>query len=98
MQLYRDRFCTILGQFIWLQNSPLFPVTDELAEDCTGRINKTVASVLEGKNTRGIVFYCAMLEMYEEMPIFIPVDIMEEAVELVARKVLGSSSPRGTDP
>ena len=31
------------------------------------------------------------------MPIFIPVDITEEAVESVARKLPGSSVPGGTD-
>ena len=37
------------------------------------------------------------LEMYEETPIFIPVDITEMDVELIARKRLGSSGPGGTD-
>ena len=35
--------------------------------------------------------------MYEETPIFIPVDITEEAVESVARKFLGRSGPGGTN-
>ena len=38
-----------------------------------------------------------MLETYKETPIFIPVDITEEAVELLARKLLGGSGPLGTD-
>ena len=38
-----------------------------------------------------------MLETYKEMPILIPVDIMEEAVELVAKKLSGRSCPGGTD-
>ena len=35
--------------------------------------------------------------MYEETPIFIPVDITGEAVESVAQKRLGGSGPRGMD-
>ena len=38
-----------------------------------------------------------MLETNEETPIFIPVNITEEAVILVARKLSGSSGPGGTD-
>ena len=38
-----------------------------------------------------------MLETYEETPIFIPVNITEEAVISVARKLSGSSGPGGTD-
>ena len=32
------------------------------------------------------------------MPFFIPVDIAEYKVKLVARKLLGSAGPGGTDP
>ena len=35
--------------------------------------------------------------MYKETPIFILVNITEEAVELVARKILGGSVPGDTD-
>ena len=35
--------------------------------------------------------------MYNEPPIFIPVDITEDAVELVRWKLLGSSSPGDMD-
>ena len=34
--------------------------------------------------------------MYNETPIFIPVDIVEDVVELVAQKLAGSSVPGGT--
>ena len=37
------------------------------------------------------------LETYEETPIFIPVDITEEAVELVPLKLSGSSGPGDMD-
>ena len=60
-------------------------------------INKTVASVLEGEHLSETVPSCAMLETYVETPIFITVDITEEAVESVARKLSGSSGPGGTD-
>ena len=35
--------------------------------------------------------------MYNKTPIFILVDIMEDVVNLVARKLLGSSGTSGTD-
>ena len=70
---------------------------DELAEDRTVTINEAVVSVLEGKHTSKNIPSCATLETYEDTPIFIPVDITKEAVELVARKLLGSSGPGGTD-
>ena len=60
-------------------------------------INETVTLVLEGKIPSEIIPSCATLETYEETPIFIPVNITEEAVELVAQKLLGSFGPGGTD-
>ena len=53
---------------------------DKFSEDPKGKINQTVASVLEGKYTCKTIPSCATLETYEETPIFIPVDITEEAV------------------
>ena len=70
---------------------------DKLAEDRTGTINKTVASVLEVKHKSKTIPSCDTLETYEETPIFIPVDITKEAVESVAQKLPGSSVPGGTD-
>ena len=35
--------------------------------------------------------------MYKETPIFIPVDITEEAIKLVGCKHLGGSDPGGTE-
>ena len=57
---------------------------DKLAEDCTGTINKTVASVLEGKHPSKPIPSCATLETYKEMFIFFPVNITKKAVESVA--------------
>ena len=70
---------------------------DELAEDHTGAIKKTVALVLEGKHPRERITSCATLETYEETLIFIPINITKEYIELVARKLSGSSGPVGTD-
>ena len=50
-------------------------------EDRKGAIKETVESVLEGKHMSETIPSCATLETYWDMPIFIPVDIMEEAVE-----------------
>ena len=38
-----------------------------------------------------------MLEAYNETPIFIPVDIIDDVVKSVARKLSGSLGPGGTD-
>ena len=58
----------------------------KLAEDHTGTIHETVTSVLEGKHPSKTILSCATLEIYKETPIFIPVEITEEAVESVAQK------------
>ena len=69
----------------------------ELDEDCTGTINENVTYHLEGGNTSKTILSCATLKMYEVTTILIPVDITEEAVESVVRKLLGSSISGGTD-
>ena len=56
-------------------------------------VNNTATPVLEGKYQRRTIPSRATLEMYKEMPIFIPIDITEEALEQVARNILGSSVP-----
>ena len=38
-----------------------------------------------------------MLELYEETPVFIPMDITEDVVESVARKLSGSAVASGMD-
>ena len=40
---------------------------------------------------------CSTLEVYDKTLTFIPVDIMEDMVELVSQFVLGSSGPSGMD-
>ena len=66
-------------------------------EDRTGTINESVTLVLEGRPPSEKIPSCVTLESYEETPIFIPVDIIEESVEFVAHKILGSYGPGGTD-
>ena len=70
---------------------------DELGEGWAGPINKTVASVLEGKNLHEKCLPCATLEMYNEPPIFIPVNITEDTVKSVMQKLLEAPGPGGTD-
>ena len=70
---------------------------DKLALDKTGIINETVTSVLAGKHPHNKIPSCATLETYNETPILIPVDITEDVIKLVVRKLLGSLCPGGTD-
>ena len=70
---------------------------DELSEDRTGTINETVTSFLEEKNPSETIPSCATLETYEDTTILIPVNITEESIESVARKISGRSVPGGTD-
>ena len=51
-----------------------------------GTINKTVALVFEGKHPSETIPSYSMFKMYKEAPIFIPVNITEESVGLVAQK------------
>ena len=59
-------------------------------------MDETAASFLVGKHPHKPP-PCSTLVVYDKMPIFIPVDIMEDVVELVVRKIFGSSVPGGTD-
>ena len=83
--------------FIYGREKGGFLQPDELSWYRTYTINKTVELVLEGKHLSETISSCDMLEIFEEMPIFITVSIMEEAVESVARKSSESSGPGGTD-
>ena len=67
-----------------------------MVSDKTGVINESVTSVLVGKIHTKIP-PCSTLEAYDEMPIFIPVEIMEDLVESIAPKLLGILVPGGTD-
>ena len=40
---------------------------------------------------------CSTLDTYKEKPVFITVEITEDSVKLVVRKLSGISSPGGTD-
>ena len=63
---------------------------DKLAEDHMGIINKTVALILEVKNPSKTIPSSATLEMYKETPIFITLNITDEAIAPVSRKLLGA--------
>ena len=65
-----------------------------MASDKMGVTDETVATVLK-KNTPP--FPCYTMEVYNEILIFIPVDIMEDVFKSVTQKLLGSLSPIGTD-
>ena len=69
---------------------------DELGEGWAGPINKNVASVLEGNHLHKTFLSCATLEMYNEPPIFVPVNITEDTVKSVAQKLLEAPGPGGT--
>ena len=56
---------------------------NKLVEDQTGFMNKTVTLVLEVKHPHKKIPSCTTLETYEKVPIFIPVDITEDAVKLI---------------
>ena len=76
-------------QFVCDQENGGVLQSDELTEDHRGTINETVALVLEGKHPSETITSCATIETYKETPIFIPVDIMEEAIDLVVRNYQG---------
>ena len=56
----------------------------ELAEIRTGKINDTIVSIFGGKHPIKTITSCATLETYGETHIFIPIKIVEDAVESVA--------------
>ena len=52
--------------------------------------------VLVGKHIPKRKNYCYALEAYEETPVFIPMDMMEDVVKSVAQKLSASAGPSGT--
>ena len=74
-------------RFVCYREKGVFFQPNELAGYSTVTINKIVASVLYGGNPSETIPSCATLETYEETPNFIPIDITEEAVDSVARKI-----------
>ena len=52
-----------------------------MALDKRGVINETVESILTGKHPHKKITSCSTLEAYNEMPVFLPVDITEDVVE-----------------
>ena len=70
---------------------------DDLVLDETSVIDKTIAFVLAGGNPHEKIPTCSTVEAYDKTPVFISVGITEDVVKLVACKLLGGSSPGGTD-
>ena len=60
-------------------------------------MDETVASVLAIKHPHESPPPRSTLEVYKKMPVFIPVDITEDVVELVARRLSGSLGHGGTE-
>ena len=65
--------------------------------DSTGFMEETAAEVMAVKPPAERKTHSYTLEEYEEIPVFIPVDITEDVVKLVTQKLLGSASPGDTD-
>ena len=70
---------------------------EKLVSYRTGDIQETTSYVLAGKNPHKNIPTCSTLETYKEMPIFISVDITENAVNLVLWKLSRSCGSGGTD-
>ena len=60
-----------------------------------GFTEKIVADVQEGKHPAERKSHVSKLEAYKEKPVFITVDNMEDVIESVVRKLLGSSGTGG---
>ena len=84
-------------RYVSERKNRVFLQPNELSEDCTGTINKTATLVLEGKHPHKKIPSCFTLETYDKTPIFIPVKIMDDTIESVARKLSRDSGPGGTD-
>ena len=59
--------------------------------------DKTVAEVLAGENPPIRKPHCSTFEAHKEITIFIPFNITEDVVELVAQKLSGSVGTGGTE-
>ena len=68
-----------------------------MASDKRVVINETVESVLTGKPPHKTITSCYTLEEYNEMHVFLPVDVIEDVVKSIAQKCLGSLGHGGTE-
>ena len=68
-----------------------------MASDKTDVTEETAVMVLAKKHMHKNIPYSSIIEVYDKTPIFIPVDIMEDVVKLVAQNLLGSLVTGGTD-
>ena len=81
--------------FEWEKGGVFLPANRETEK--MGVTDKTVVEILAGKNPTERKPHFYTLEVYAEITIYIPVDIMGDVVKLVARKLLGISGHGGTD-
>ena len=75
----------------------IYLLPKKMASDKIGVMEETVTSILAKNICTTPPPPCYMLKVYNKINIFIPVDIMEDVIELVARKILGSLGPGATD-
>ena len=62
-----------------------------------GVTDKTIADSLMGKHPPERKLHFSTLQVYDETPIFIPVNIMEDVVEFAAQKTSGRAGPSEND-
>ena len=62
-----------------------------------GFMEKIIVEVLAGEHLSKRKPHCYTLEAYKETPAFIPIDISEDMVKLVAQKLLVSAGTGGMD-
>ena len=63
----------------------------------TSITEETTTTFLAKKHSHGKILHSSTLEVYNEAPIFISVDIAEDVVKLATQKLSGSLAPGGIE-